>query len=568
MGSKVFLRSFEKSFIKVNKSIEDKVNAMRKFRQYSFKKIYLDEKIFENDESELKTGYLNINGLVDGNHGSYLNSDHNLKHLDILVLAETKLIQSWTSDKLDDILSDWNILRRYDADDGSKHMGLMLLSSKNSKMYKCIKSVTYQKAKRKDNLQIQGLTIRFSFGVNIGFLYCRSTPSNSEIQTICDNFKECNVLMGDLNLSHRIKEDYRKVEYLCKSRKMSALKEITHPMSNNQLEYILVDKDLKNYTFVTSYNNFISDHNSISLRLGLNKNELTDEIKARINFDSESHLKSKDKISSDDDFEELPDSNRESMDEELADTLDNETRTFSRKFCNPDMATCWLNSCLQLILITMDHQEDKTMFNSELGLELLTLQFTEQNLSLDPSNAKDIIVSTEDTRIATRLSRLMVANDDENVIARHSKIIEESRFDLGRGQQCVRDFFQCIDENILDWPDVCEMFTFKITHSSKCQSCEHEIKSETTQIYLELQVPPDGSDLKTYLEDYLNEGSTFLYFCEEGCKKMSQKTRRTTLSSSEESEFLPVILTRGMETDDGYQFSRNRVSADKDITVR
>ena len=30
------------------------------------KKIYLDEKIFENEDTELKTGYLNINGLVDG----------------------------------------------------------------------------------------------------------------------------------------------------------------------------------------------------------------------------------------------------------------------------------------------------------------------------------------------------------------------------------------------------------------------------------------------------------------------------------------------------------------------
>ena len=120
MGSKVFLRSFDRSYIKVNKSIEDKVNAMRKFRQYTFKKIYLDERLFEKDDAELKAGYLNINGLVDGDHGDYLNSDHNLKHLDILVLAETKLYKSWSTDKLQDILSDWEILRRYDADDGCK----------------------------------------------------------------------------------------------------------------------------------------------------------------------------------------------------------------------------------------------------------------------------------------------------------------------------------------------------------------------------------------------------------------------------------------------------------------
>ena len=93
MGSHVFLRSFEKSFIKVNKSIEEKVDSMRKFRQYRFKKIYLDEKVFKIDNREIKTGYLNINGLDGGYHAEYLDADHNLLNLDVLVLAETKLDQ-------------------------------------------------------------------------------------------------------------------------------------------------------------------------------------------------------------------------------------------------------------------------------------------------------------------------------------------------------------------------------------------------------------------------------------------------------------------------------------------
>ena len=78
MGSKVFLRSFDQSFIKVNKSIEEKVNAMRKFRKYNFKKIYLDEQIFEIEGNETKAGYLNINGLMEGGHAEYLNADLNL----------------------------------------------------------------------------------------------------------------------------------------------------------------------------------------------------------------------------------------------------------------------------------------------------------------------------------------------------------------------------------------------------------------------------------------------------------------------------------------------------------
>ena len=293
MGSGVFLRSFERNFIKANESIEEKVNAMRKFRPYTFKKIYLDEEIFENERNEIKVGFLNINGLVEGNHGCYLNSDHNLKHLDILVLAETKLDKNWSTDKLSNILSNWKILRRYDADDGLKHMGLMLLAGKNSETYKNIKSVTYQKAKRKNTLQIQGLIVKFSVSLNVGFIYCRSTPSNSEVQSICENFLECNILMGDFNLSHRNKEDLQKVSKLCHPNKVNVLNEITRPLSNNQLDYIFVDKVINEHIFVTSYNNFISDHKSVIFRIGLDKNKITKEMKGRINFDSESHLKSR-----------------------------------------------------------------------------------------------------------------------------------------------------------------------------------------------------------------------------------------------------------------------------------
>ena len=101
-GCKVFLKSFNNSYIKVNKKVEEKVEAMKKYRKYIFRKIYLDQKMFVNDNCEIKAGYLNINGLIDGNHAHYLNGDHNLKHLDIL--AETKRDVNKT---LKEMLSNW-----------------------------------------------------------------------------------------------------------------------------------------------------------------------------------------------------------------------------------------------------------------------------------------------------------------------------------------------------------------------------------------------------------------------------------------------------------------------------
>ena len=67
VGANVFLKSFDKSYIMVNHTIEDKIAAMRKFNNYEMKKIYLADRIFVNEDSEFKFGFLNINGLLDGN---------------------------------------------------------------------------------------------------------------------------------------------------------------------------------------------------------------------------------------------------------------------------------------------------------------------------------------------------------------------------------------------------------------------------------------------------------------------------------------------------------------------
>ena len=62
---------------------------------------------------------------------------------------------------------------------------------------------------------------------------------------------------------------------------------------------------------------------------------------------------------------------------------------FRRRIINPDMASCWLNSCLQLILTAFDHSESDIEFFSELGKEFKKIQ---RLSSIDPTNTKDIIV--------------------------------------------------------------------------------------------------------------------------------------------------------------------------------
>ena len=233
---------------------------MRKFKQYVMKKIYLDEEIFIEVDNEVKVGYLNINGVGSESHSYHLNNDHNLKNLNILVLSETKIQQNHADSKLKEDLSNWTIKGRYDAIDGGNHMGLLLLTSNNNDSRLKIEHVEEFNVKRKGSLQCQGILVRLKDGLRLGFIYCRSTPNNQEVEQIKKYFAECDVLMGDLNLSHKIEEEKGKIRKLCEPRKFSALTEITRSASNNQLDYIILNNKFKNTYLTGSFFNFISDH--------------------------------------------------------------------------------------------------------------------------------------------------------------------------------------------------------------------------------------------------------------------------------------------------------------------
>ena len=132
-GDDLYLRSFERCFIQNERKVEWEINRLRTLRPFTKSKIYLDEQIFA-PSSEMKVGYLNINGLLDSLHADYLNADKNLVHLDLLCLAETHLLPSTTDDSISLLLTNWEILERFDSNDNRKHLGLLVLRSRSSKL--------------------------------------------------------------------------------------------------------------------------------------------------------------------------------------------------------------------------------------------------------------------------------------------------------------------------------------------------------------------------------------------------------------------------------------------------
>ena len=232
------------------------------------------------------------------------------------------------------------------------------------------------------------------------------------------------------------------------------------------------------------------------------------------------------------------------------------------------MVTCWLNAYLQLILAALDHKEPSFDISSELEYELIALKINEEGGSLIPTNVKNIIVTAEDTRIATRISELSAEIDDQIQLQNQIRQVKDKHLNLISGQQCVRDFFICLQENNFSWPDVCSPFTFRLTHSTKCCVCDHITNSETTEMYVDIPVPPENSNLSEYVSNSLCASYLVEKKCEDGCQQYVQAEKSTKISEINEAELIIIILTRGVPTLDGFTIVHSPVTVTDNLFIR
>ena len=149
------------------------------------------------------------------------------------------------------------------------------------------------------------------------------------------------------------------------------------------------------------------------------------------------------------------------------------TAYFVRRLKNPDLSTCWLNSCLQLILSGLDYSPLEMRFESELGARLYDLKNHDPKMCIDPTEIQDIIIFTEDMRIASRKSELTDHIRDKKVLSKMLENIDQMYLNLMTGQQCVRDLFICIKENMENWLDVYGMFSFITVNLTICSACRY-----------------------------------------------------------------------------------------------
>jgi hypothetical protein len=123
-----------------------------------------------------------------------------------------------------------------------------------------------------------------------------------------------------------------------------------------------------------------------------------------------------------------------------------------------------------------------------LGVELLRLLKTSQ-METSPILIRDIVMEKERERIRDEPGSQLIALDDTN-------------------QQCVRDFLIALTMNHVHWSDLFMVFCFQMVEETICgnQACKHTNTTEQDpRMYLELEVPPDGSQLNHFVEEALSQ---------------------------------------------------------------
>ena len=172
-------------------------------------------------------------------HAEYVNSDKNLCKLDILALADTRLGNEQLQTFLEEKLHNFRVLKRFDADDGSKHMGMLLLLSKTSSfgdlipedLIDCFEETKYIKSGRnegKTETILQGIVLFLrEHYLKFCFIYFREKPTERELFKACKKWKECDAILGDFNLKPNLTIDAKLLKNICGTTHKLSLKENT-----------------------------------------------------------------------------------------------------------------------------------------------------------------------------------------------------------------------------------------------------------------------------------------------------------------------------------------------------
>ena len=236
-----------------------------------------------------------------------------------------------------------------------------------------------------------------------------------------------------------------------------------------------------------------------------------------------------------------------------------------RRIINPDAETCWLNSCLQLVLTALDFKETISETGSILWQNIICLQGKDASVPLDPTDVKQAIIFTERERIFQ--GNVAPSFDFGNL-----PILNNEEFRAGRiGQQDCKDFFYCLKENRDSWPDVFNLFSMKTLTETECPNCGHISRQEvsvddSTLFYL--TCPTSETNMKQYLENQLNGFEELKDWRDEnGCGIVVNGKKRLRMRNIAEMDYIIFMIDRLQQFNGRLRISNTNINVDPEEEV-
>ena len=213
-----------------------------------------------------------------------------------------------------------------------------------------------------------------------------------------------------------------------------------------------------------------------------------------------------------------------------------------RRFDNKSLEDCWMNSTLQMILTGLDHLEECADNGSTLWNTLICLKNESKQKALNPLPVKKILISKENERVQAQ------------------QLISNLR--LHAGQQDAIDFFVCLKQNQIHWPDVFNTFKVRMKSIAECRSCRHTSSQANSEdfMFLEFSCPDSGMTMSTYLTEKMENPEVISEWRdEEGCGQRRGALLFNKIESIDNADFLIIMLRRLVDNGNGPTIIRNSV---------
>ena len=139
------------------------------------------------------------------------------------------------------------------------------------------------------------------------------------------------------------------------------------------------------------------------------------------------------------------------------------------------------------------------------------------------------------------------------------------------GQQDAKDFFICLNQNQIHWPDVFNTFKVRMKSISECRRCGYRSSQAKSNdfMFLEFSCPDSGTKMSTFMTKVMDQPEIRSEWRdEEGCGQRSEALHFSKIDNIEETEFIIVVLRRLVNFGNGPTILRNNVQLGEEVQLK